>query len=480
LNFESSGDTGFDAWRDGFAQRALANGRSRSVLLRVLSGLTPDSRVVEADRRQPEFVSPVWDYVGRAVSPTRIEQGRMRRGQYADMFAAVENRYGVDADIIAGIWAMETNFGAVSLPHDAPRAIATLAYDGRRRVQFETYLLALLEMVERGYAGPNELRSSWAGALGQPQFMPDVYLTLAVDWDGDGRRDIWNNPGDVFASIANYLTQRGWRRGEPVFEEVRLPVGFDYAVADTTMRSVSDWEARGVRRFDGVPWSDATRAMEAQLFLPAGAQGPALLLYPNFQAIKRYNSSDRYALSVSLLARAFEGRGGTLAAPWPTHLGSLTRDDIYDLQVLLNAQGFSAGSPDGQFGSNTRSAVRAFQRARGLPADGFPTTTLLHQVRERSGLVSEPLRQTSAAAGPPAPIAAQQPSAAATQLDAAGIRELQRLLRRLGFRPGPADGSVGERTRDAIRAFERSVGRRVTGDATRPVLNAARRAARRR
>jgi membrane-bound lytic murein transglycosylase B len=304
--------------------------------------------------------------------------------------------------------------------------------------------------------------------------MPDAYLSLATDWDGDGRRDIWTNQGDVFASIANYLSNHGWRRGEPVFDEVRLPAGFDFALADVAMRPVAEWQARGVQRIDGTPWSDALRAVDAQLFLPAGAQGPALLLYPNFQVIKRYNNSDRYALSVALLARGFEGRAGTLVAGWPTHLGSLTRDEIIDLQVLLNAQGFDAGAPDGQFGSNTRRAVRAFQQARGIPADGYPTAVLLSQVRARGGVSAQ---QTPAAATPEPP----RPAAAlVAQLDAAGVRELQRLLRRLGFSPGPADGSVGARTRNAIRAFERSVGRRVTGEPTRPVLNAARRAARRR
>lgn len=476
IQFQSSGDPGFDAWRNGFAERALAQGRARDVVARVLSGLTPDQRVIDADRRQPEFTSAVWDYVDRAVSQARITQGRARRADNAALFAAIENRYGVDSDIVAGIWAMETNFGTYPLPYDAARSIATLAFEGRRRTQFETYLLALIEMVERGYAGENDLRSSWAGALGQPQFMPDMYLQLAADWDGDGRRDIWNNTGDVLASISNYLAERGWRRGEPVFDEVRLPSDFDYSVADTAMRGVIAWEAMGVTRLDGAPWDDQRRGMTAQLFLPAGASGPALLLYPNFQVIKRYNNSDRYALSVSLLARAFEGGSPRLGAPWPTNLGSLNRDEIFELQQLLNAQGFNAGAADGQFGSNTRNAVRAFQQARGLPADGFPTTSLLRQVRAAaSGAAVEPI----AASAPSAASAGEviHPPQGRT-LSVAGVRELQRLLRRLGFDPGPADGAAGARTRDAIMAFERSVGRRVTGAATQPVLNAARRAAR--
>ncbi|MGE3250680.1 MAG: lytic murein transglycosylase [Hyphomonadaceae bacterium] len=480
VSFTSSGDPGFDAWRDGFAQRALAAGRSRQVVLQVLAGLSPDQRVIDLDRRQPEFVSPVWDYVTRAVSQARITQGRARRAENADLFAQIENRYGVDADIIAGIWAVETNFGTVDIPFDAARSIATLAYEGRRRVQFETYLLALLEMVERGYASGNELRSSWAGALGQPQFMPDVYLSLAVDWDGDGRRDIWGNRGDVFASVANYLAQRGWRRGEPVFDEVRLPQGFDYALADGQPRPLSDWAARGVRRIDGAAF--AAPGLSAQLLLLAGAQGPALLVYENFQVIKRYNNSDRYALVVALLARNFENRGG-LVAGWPTHLGSLNRDQILELQTALNAQGFDSGAPDGQFGSRTRAAVRGFQQARGLPADGFPTADLLRQVRAGASTPAAPPQQAAqqAQTQPPAPVAQEEPPAPrAPTISVARVRELQRLLRRLGFDPGPADGAFGSRTSAAIRAFEESAGRRVTGEATQQVLNAARRAARRR
>jgi membrane-bound lytic murein transglycosylase B len=467
IEFPSSGNPGFDAWRAGFAERALAQGRGRETVLSLLSGLSPDDRVLEADRRQPEFTSPVWDYVTRTVSDRRIAEGRRRRADSASLFAAVEARYGVDPDIIAAIWAMESNFGGVELNHEAPRALATLAYEGRRRVQFERFLVALIEMVERGYAGPEELKSSWAGALGQPQFMPDVFLTLATDWDGDGKRDIWTNEGDVIASIANYLADRGWRRGEAVFDEVRLPAGFDLTLADLTLRPVAEWETRGVRRIDNLVFGEAERALFAQLFLPAGAQGPALLLYPNFQVIKRYNNSDRYALSVSLLARGFAGRGG-LVASWPRQVGALNRDEILELQTLLNAQGLNAGPADGLFGANTRSAVRAFQQAENLPPDGYPSAALLARLRVRAGVTAAE------------PAEAEAPSPRAPQLSVARVRELQRLLRRLGFRPGPADGAVGERTREAIRDFERSVGRRITGEATPPVLRAAQRAARRR
>ncbi len=459
--FASSGNTDFDAWRDDFARRAVAAGRDPAVLGRLLNNLTPNPAIVDLDQRQPEFVSPVWDYVTRGVSQRRIDDGRVLKAEIRALLAEVENRYGVPNGIILGIWGLESNYGRADLPYDAAAALATLAFEGRRRAQFEGYLLALTEMVERGLADQQELRSSWAGALGQPQFMPDVYLTTAVDWDGDGHRDIWTNRADVAASIGNYLQDRGWRRGEPVFDEVRLPDNFDYALADGTQRSVADWEGRGVVRVDGAAWQPSERNLMAQLFLPAGAQGPALLLHHNFGVIRRYNNSDRYALVVSLLARAFDGREG-LVRPWPTQIGSLNREQTLELQTLLTSLGYDPGPADGLFGSATRRAVRAFQTDQALPADGFPTTDLLQRVRVRAGVATE---------APPTP--ARTPRG----LGRSGVRELQRLLNRLGYSAGRADGAIGARTRAAIRAFERDRGMDVRGRATDVVLEAARAAA---
>ena len=416
--FQSSGNRAFDEWRDDFARRAVARGRSPAVLGRLLAGITPDERVIELDRRQPEFVSPVWDYVNNRVTDRRIEGGRALRASIGPTLDAVEQRYGVPSGIILGVWGLESNYGEAALNYDAQAALATLAYEGRRRAQFETYLMALAEMVERGLADQGQLKSSWAGALGQPQFMPDVYLTTAVDWDGDGHRDIWTNRGDVAASIGNYLQDRGWRRGEPVFDEVTLPAGFNFGLADGAARSIADWSDRGVQRIDGTPWREEERLLRSQLYLPAGAEGPALLLHPNFAVIRRYNNSDRYALVVALLARAFEGRGG-LVRDWPRSIGALNRNEIVELQMLLNSLGYESGEPDGLFGSNTRRAVSRFQADHGLAADGFPTAALLQRVRARAGVTPEPPREPRG-------------------LGRAGVRELQRLLNRLGYSAGAA------------------------------------------
>ena len=457
--FQSSGDPDFDQWRNDFASRAIAQGRSGTVVSTLLSGLSPDQRIIELDQRQPEFVSPVWDYVNARVTDTRITGGIQLKSALGSQLTAIEQRYGVDGDIVLGIWGLESNYGSASLPYQAPEALATLAFEGRRRSQFENYLLALIRMVEQGLAQPDQLASSWAGAMGQPQFMPDIYLSIAVDWDGDGKRDIWSNRADIAASIAHYLQDRGWHAGEPVFDEVRLPADFDYSLANGTTRGVADWSTRGVRRVDGADWSASDMNLQSQLFLPAGAQGPALLLHPNFAVIRRYNNSDRYALVVALLARAYDGRPG-LQTPWPSGIVSLDRDQTLELQTLLNSLGFEAGQPDGLFGSNTRRAVAAFQSGHHQAADGFPTLTLLNAVRREAGVAETAPPSTA----PPPPRA----------LGRAGIRELQRILNRLGYHAGRADGAIGPTTRTAIRAFQRRHHMPVTGRATSDVLDAAR------
>ena len=459
LEFASSGDAAFDAWRAGFAQRAVAAGRNPQVVQRMLGGLRPDPRVVSNDQNQAEFVRPVWEYITRAVTPQKIAEGAAKRQQYAQLFTDIERRFGVDADIIAGIWAVETNFGTFPLPYDAPNALSTLAAEGRRRQQFETYLLALMEMVEKGFAGPEQLKSSWAGALGQPQFMPDVYLSTAVDWDGDGKKDIWTNQGDVFASIANYLASRGWRRGEPVYDEVLLPQDFDYALADGTSRPISQWVQLGVRSSSGFDYSAPIQAMSAQLYLPAGAKGPALILFPNFAVIRTYNPSDRYAMIVSLLARGFEGGNG-LTKPWPVEVGALSRDELIELQTALNKLGYSTGMPDGMFGNATRAGVRRFQQAERLPADGYPTPALLTRVKAKVTGIDR---------------SAAQASAASLRTETS-IRQMQQGLIRLGRMRGAADGEVGPATRRGVESFERSLGLEPTGRATTFILDEVKKA----
>lgn len=458
--FTASGDAAFDAWRNNFAQRALAEGRNPATIQQLLGDLRPNPSVITQDQNQAEFVRPVWDYINRAVTPAKIAEGQRLRQLHAQLFTDIERRFGVDADIVAGIWAVETNYGTFPLPHDAPQAIATLAAEGRRRPQFEGYLLALIEMVEKGYVGPSEMKSSWAGALGQPQFMPDIYLSTAVDWDNDGKRDIWTNTGDTLASIANYLSARGWRRGEPVYDEVYLPQTFDYALADGMARPISQWVGMGARSTSGFQYSPQVMAMNATLFLPAGAQGPALLLFNNFAVIRAYNPSDRYALTVSLLARGYEGGSGLVKA-WPVEIGSLQREELMQLQSALNKLGYNAGTPDGMFGASTRRAVRQYQQSISQPADGYPTPALLARVRAQTGDIDRSAAQNAS------PLIRTKQS----------TRELQTLLIRIGKLRGRADGDAGPATRRAIEAFERQLGLEPTGRPTVFILHEARKAA---
>lgn len=475
--FPPSGNPAFDAWRSEFSQRAQAQGRSPEVIARLLSPVQVAESVITADRNQAENVTRFADYVTRRVSSTRVQGARAERVANAATFDAVEARYGVDRDVILGIWALETNFGQARMPTTAPVALATLAFEGRRRAFFEAELIALIEIVERGYAAPEELGSSTAGALGQPQFMPSVYLSTAVDWNNDGHRDIWADRAEVLASIAHYLADRGWRRDEPVLIEARVPAGFNFGLADGRYRPLSTYLAAGAR-LDDLTGASASPDLEARLFLPEGAGGPALMLFRNYQVIRSYNNADRYAMTIALLARAAAGEPG-LRQPWAPTLELLSRSETQEMQTLLNGLGHDVGTPDGVFGENSRRGLQAFQIARGLnPADGFATRATLNAVRAAAG------RPVDATAVAPIDPAADTPTRVvpppATPLDRDGIRTLQRTLRQLGYRVGTVDGRVGPQTRAAIIAFQRSANLPQTGQPTDQVLAAAQARARRR
>ena len=463
-SFTPSGDDGFDAWRSDFAARAIAGGRQASVVKALLDKASPDPTIIKHDRSQAEFVSPPWVYMNSVVSPQRVTAGIQKKADNALLFSQVGGKFGVDPDIVAGIWAIETNFGGASLNYDAGEALATLAYDTRRRAQFERYLLALIQMVERGYAGPAELKSSWAGALGQPQFMPDVYLTTAYDWDGDGKRDIWNNTGDILGSIANYLAQHGWRPSAPVFWEVALPPGFNYAMADNSPHVLSEWAGLGVKGVDDNPWPQALMGENAKLFLPAGYQGPALLLFNNFDVIKTYNNSDRYALAVALLARGFQGQDG-LKARWPTQLTPLDQQDTAALQESLTRLGYAAGEADGMFGSATRRAVRAFQ-----PPIHCPPTAIRRANCSRKCAPSIRRRARRRRFRRRAPLCSRRSGPAPASSAWRAFVQLQRTLVALGYKLGKPDGKVGPKTRQAIMAEERRLGLRATGVANAFIL----------
>ncbi|MCW5724929.1 MAG: lytic murein transglycosylase [Maricaulaceae bacterium] len=362
-------DGPFADWLNDFRPR-LAAQASPATVAAMLDGLEPDTRAIDRDRDQPEFVRPLWQYLASAASDDRVRNGRAAKAREAAALAAIEAEYGVPADILTAIWGLESAYGAIMGNFDVVQTLATLAWEGRRRNWAEAQLLAVGRMLDAGYARREDLRGSWAGAMGQTQFIPETYMARAVDWTGDGRRDIWNNAGDALASAANLLSRAGWREGAPVAVEVTLPDGFDMAAWDPAQRRmVSEWAARGVRPAGG-EWRADDLMRAGALILPAGRRGPGFVTFANFDAILRYNNSTAYGLGVWLLSERIGGEAAITGA-WPENDPPVTRSQTREMQEALAALGHDPGTPDGVFGPNTRRALRAFQISRGHPADGY-------------------------------------------------------------------------------------------------------------
>ena len=374
----SSLDTPFEAWMHDYMQRAIHDGLPEDVLRREFAGLTPDPDVVGFDGRQAEFSKPIGDYVRGAVTEARLAMAMKRRAGLTHL-PEIEQRYGAPAEILISIWAMESGFGAVQGNKDVLRSLASLASAGRRRAWAEEQLDEVIRIIASGKATRAQLKGSWAGAMGQTQMEPSEYLHYAVDGDGDGRADIWGSAEDALASAAHLLEHYGWRRGEPWDREVLLRPGFDYSLAEGPKQTPIDWAAIGVTRADGREWRGADSLLPAQLVLPAGAEGPAFLIFANHMVIRQYNNSIAYSLSVGLFADRLAG-AGPLVTPWP-HETPLSLADRLDAQNALTKLGFYTGSVDAMIGLNTRVALRAWQKARGLPADGHLTLDQLDRLR---------------------------------------------------------------------------------------------------
>jgi len=368
----------FERWVTNFRTSAQAAGIDEATLNLAFADVRYLPRVVELDRAQPEFTRTVWSYLDSAVSPQRIALGRDKWQQFRADIDAAAARYGVAPAILVAIWGVESNFGSNFGSIATIDALATLGFEGRREEWARGQLLAALRILQSGDIDRSHMIGSWAGAMGQTQFLPSAFLGYAVDADGDGRRDIWASMADVMASTANYLARSGWQTGQPWGVEVRLPPGFDVGRADVTVRQPSAlWAAEGVQAIDGAP---LPQFPEATILLPASASGPAFLVGPNFRVILRYNNSTSYALAVGLLAQRLDGGPG-VQAPWPRDLVALSRQQLKALQTALNQRGFDSGTPDGVMGPNTRGALRGFQRSVGLPADGYPTLELLQRLQ---------------------------------------------------------------------------------------------------
>ena len=376
----------FSRWVAEFSARARTAGIDEATLHSAFDTVRFVPSAIASDRAQPEFTRSVWDYLDSAVSPQRIARGQARLQQLRSAgnvdakvdVDAIAARYGVPTEVLVAIWGLESSYG--SFVGDIPTidALATLGFEGRREAWARGQLLAALKILQNRDIDRTQMIGSWAGAMGQTQFLPSAFLAYAVDADGDGRRDIWGSVPDVMASTANFLARSGWQTGQPWGLEVRLPSGFDYARADAEVRQPSaQWAAEGVQALDGAP---LPTLLESSILLPAGARGPAFLVGPNFHTILRYNNASSYALAIHLLAQRLAG-GPAVQAPWPREVQPLSRSQVLALQTALNARGFECGTPDGMAGPATQRGIRQYQRSLGLQADGYPTQELLQRLQ---------------------------------------------------------------------------------------------------
>jgi lytic murein transglycosylase len=360
-------------------QQASERGVSRAAFDRHTRGLAPDMDVVGFLDAQPEFRTPIWDYMAGLVDEERVADGRARFARWGPTLAAIERQFGVDPAVVVAVWGVETDYGRTFGRRPLVTSLATLSCFGRRQTFFRGELFAALKILEDGHVMPERLVGSWAGAFGHTQFMPSTFRRLAVDFDGDGRRDLMDSIPDALASTANYLRRAGWRTGEPWGVEVVLPAGFDARSAGRRNKvAVGEWARRGVRRADGRAWSGGDR--QAGLILPAGREGPAFLVFRNFDAIHSYNPAESYALAIAHLADRIRG-GGPFVTPWPTDDPGLSRAERREVQQRLIERGFAVGEIDGILGANTRKAIREWQQSQGLKADGRAGQALLKRLR---------------------------------------------------------------------------------------------------
>lgn len=359
----------------GFSATAKTAGISTNTINNSLMKARLNKNVLELDRKQPEFTTSFADYFNRRVTEQRVNQGRALLQKHNALLAKVEAEYGVPAPYLLAFWGLETNYGGFFGNIPVIDSLATLACDTRRRSFFTTELVNALKILDEGAIAPNKMIGSWAGAMGHVQFMPSSFLKNAVDFDGDNKRDLWNSTPDALASAANFLRNLGWQTSERWGREVKLPTNFPFLEAGLkNSKSLAEWAKMGITRADNTPLPVTN--VNASLLVPAGHQGPAFLVYDNFNVIMRWNRSEFYAIAVGQLADQIAG-GGKLIQPPPENVPRLHRDQVITLQQQLNRKGFDAGTPDGILGPGTRRAISEFQDQQGMVADGFPGREVL-------------------------------------------------------------------------------------------------------
>jgi lytic murein transglycosylase len=358
----------------GLRSSALSQGISASTFDSAMSGIEPDMKIIELMDNQPEFKTPIWDYLGTLVDDEKIADGKAMMRKYSATLAAAEERYGVDRHTIAAVWGVESDFGKAGGKFALMQALPTVAcFAKRRNDYFKSEFMAALKIIERGDLAASKMRGSWAGAFGHTQFMPSTYLRLAVDGDGDGRRDLVDSVPDALHSTANYLAKAGWQTGASWGYEVRIPGNYNGTSGRTAKQPVSSWASRGITKIDG---SALTGSSNAGLLLPAGKDGPAFIVFKNYDAAYSYNGADSYALAISLLSDRLKGKQG-IQAEWPTDDLPLNRNERRELQTLLIAKGYDVGEPDGAVGSKTKAAIKDVEGKSGMNPTGRPGSKVL-------------------------------------------------------------------------------------------------------
>nr|CAA6827085.1 MAG: Membrane-bound lytic murein transglycosylase B precursor (EC [uncultured Thiotrichaceae bacterium] len=378
-------DNDFELWKTEFRQSALDSGIQSETLDIAFTGLLPDRKVLRLDSHQPEFTRPVWEYLENTTSDERVQLGRQRLAEYGELLTQISNQYGVDKFYVLAIWGMESSFGKQTGNYSVIRSLATLAYGGReaRREFWGQQLVAALRLIQSGDMYVYDLRGSWAGAIGHTQFMPITLEAYAVDFDGDGRRDLIHSIPDALASTANYLAKSGWQEGQEWGEEVKLPDNFDWNQADPkVLKPAQLWTVDNqILPISGGLLADGAMS-PASVYLPAGYHGPAFVLYQNFNAILKYNRSTSYALAVGQLADRLRNKSGVIAE-WPYDDVALSHEEKAELQLLLSAAGYNTEGIDGKIGPNTQSALRRWQSDVGVAPDGYATVEYLKLLRKQ-------------------------------------------------------------------------------------------------
>lgn len=358
-----------------FTTKAKAAGISSKTINNSLANAKLNLQVLQLDRKQPEFTTSFADYFNRRVTHQRVTQGRALLTRYHELLSRIEQQYGVPAPYLLAFWGLETNFGSYFGNIPVVDSLATLACDARRSAFFTTELINALRILDEGAIAPTKMVGSWAGAMGNFQFMPSSFLQNAVDYDGDQKRDLWNSTPDALASAAKFLQNLGWQTNERWGREVKLPRDFPFLEAGLkNSKAIDDWSKLGITRADNTALPHTE--INASLLVPAGHKGPAFLVYDNFNVIMRWNRSEFYAIAVGQLADQIAG-GGTLLQPPPEDAPRLHRDQVIALQEQLNQKGFNTGAPDGILGPGTRRAISEFQHQQGMIADGFPGKEVL-------------------------------------------------------------------------------------------------------